>query len=195
MLTQFNASQSIEIAVPQQQIPIQHYLRQPRRLMNALADSTRLEQLSKDTFRLKMRPLSFMMLSIQPTVDLKVWALADGTIGLKSVGCEIRGVEYINQRFSLKLVGRLSPIEREGLTHLTGQADLQVQVELPPPLQFTPLSILETTGNGLLKSVLLTIKQRLMHNLLCDYRRWASEQSDTLVNQPESVLSSEGQTI
>lgn len=163
--------------------------------MNALADSTRLEQLSKDTFRLKMRPLSFMMLSIQPTVDLKVWALADGTIGLKSVGCEIRGVEYINQRFSLKLVGRLSPIEREGVTHLTGQADLQVQVELPPPLQFTPLSILETTGNGLLKSVLLTIKQRLMHNLLCDYRRWASEQSDTLVNQPESVLSSEGQTI
>jgi hypothetical protein len=162
MLTQFNASQSIEIAVPQQQIPIQHYLRQPRRLMNALADSTRLEQLSKDTFRLKMRPLSFMMLSIQPTVDLKVWALADGTIGLKSVGCEIRGVEYINQRFSLKLVGRLSPIEREGLTHLTGQADLQVQVELPPPLQFTPLSILETTGNGLLKSVLLTIKQTVI---------------------------------
>lgn len=195
MVTQFNASQSIEMAVPQQQIPIQHYLRQPRRLMNALADPTRLEQLSKDTFRLKMRPLSFMMLRIQPTVDLKVWVLADGTIGLKSVGCEVRGVEYINQRFSLKLVGRLSPTEKEGKTHLKGQANLEVRVELPPALKFTPQSILEKTGNGLLKSVLMTIKQRLMHNLLSDYRKWAAEQSDTAVNQPESVLPGEGQTI
>ncbi|MEB3279078.1 MAG: DUF1997 domain-containing protein [Lyngbya sp.] len=195
MTIQFNATQSVEIVVPQQQIPIQHYLRQPRRLMNALVDPTRLEQLSKDTFRLKMRPLSFMMLSIQPTVDLKVWALADGTIGLKSVGCEIRGIEYINQRFALKLVGRLSPSDREGVTHLTGQANLQVQVELPPALKFTPQSILEKTGNGLLKSVLMTIKQRLMHHLLSDYRQWASEQSNTAVNPPESVLSGEGQTI
>jgi hypothetical protein len=195
MVAKFNATQSVEMTVPQQQIPIQHYLRQPRRLMNALADPSRLEQLSKDTFRLKMRPLSFLMLTIQPTVDLKVWALADGTIGLKSVGCEIRGVEYINQRFSLKLVGRLSPSQKEGTTHLTGQANLEVQVELPPALKFTPLSILEKTGNGLLKSVLMTIKQRLMHNLLCDYRQWASEQHETSVNQPESVLSGEGQTI
>ena len=195
MTVQFNATQSVEIAVPQQQIPIQHYLRQPKRLMNALADPTRLEQLSKDTFRLKMRPLSFMMLTIQPTVDLKIWALADGTIGLKSVGCEVRGVEYINQRFSLKLVGRLSPIEKEGGTHLSGRANLEVRVELPPALKFTPLSLLEKTGNGLLKSVLITIKQRLMHNLLHDYRQWASEQGDTAVVQPESVLGGEGQTI
>ena len=195
MQTRFTASQSVELVVPKQQIPIQHYLRQPRRLINALVDTTRLEQLSEDCFRLKMRPLSFMMLTIQPTVDMRVWTLSDGTLRLKSVGCEIRGVEYINERFSLQLFGRLSPQECEGVTYLKGLADLVVMVELPPPFQLTPKSILETTGNGLLKSVLVTIKQRLMHNLLLDYRRWALEQNATSSTQSESLLSGEGQSI
>jgi hypothetical protein len=71
MHTRFTASQSVEIAVPEQPIPIQHYLRQPQRLVNALVDPSRIEQLSEDCFRLKMRPLAFMTLSIQPTVDFK----------------------------------------------------------------------------------------------------------------------------
>jgi hypothetical protein len=111
MHTRFTASQSVEIAVPQQITFIQHYLRQPQRLVNALVDPSRIEQLSEECFRLKMRPLAFMTLSIQPTVDLKVWAEANGTIHLQSTGCEIRGIEYINQRFDLNLKGHLSPCQ------------------------------------------------------------------------------------
>jgi hypothetical protein len=36
---------------------------------------------------------------------------------------------------------------------------------------------LEATGNGLLKSVLMTVKQRLLHQLLADYRRWVISQT------------------
>ncbi|MBU7581586.1 MAG: DUF1997 domain-containing protein [Nostoc sp. TH1S01] len=172
MPTRFTASQSVKIAVPQQPIPIQHYLRQPQRLVNALVDNSRIQQLSEEVFRLKMRPLSFMTLSIQPTVDMRVWAESNGVIYLRSVGCEIRGVEYINQRFSLHLQGYLSPHQSSSGTRLEGRADLEVQVELPPPLSFTPKPILEATGNGLLKSVLVTVKQRLLHQLLADYRHW-----------------------
>lgn len=93
MPTQFNASQSVEITVPEQPIPIQHYLRQPQRLVNALVDHSRIEQLNDEDFRIKMRPLTFMTLSIQPTVDLRVWAESNGTIHLQSLACEIRGVE------------------------------------------------------------------------------------------------------
>ena len=60
MPIRFTASQSVEIAVPDQPIPIQHYLRQPQRLVNALVDPSRIEQLSEENFRLKMRPLAFM---------------------------------------------------------------------------------------------------------------------------------------
>ncbi|MEB3181142.1 MAG: DUF1997 domain-containing protein [Nostocaceae cyanobacterium] len=177
MPTRFTASQSVEIAVPQQPIPIQHYLRQPQRLVNALVDPTRIQVLSEEVFRLKMRPLSFLTVSIQPSVDMRVWAESNGKLNLSSVGSEILGFEYINQRFALNLQGHLSPYQLTSGTYLRGKADLEVQVDIPPPLVFTPTPILEAAGNGLLKSVLLTIKQRLLHQLLVDYRRWVTAQT------------------
>lgn len=180
MPTRFSASLSVEIAVPEQPIPIQYYLRQPQRLVNALIDPSRVQSLSEEVFRLKMRPLNFMSLSIQPTVDMRVWASSHGTIHLQSVGCEIIGVEYINQRFALNLKGYLSPQQLKTGTYLKGQADLEVQVDLPLPFSLTPTPILETAGNGLLKSVLLTIKQRLLNQLLADYRRWVISQTDEM---------------
>lgn len=183
MPTRFTASQSVEIAVPEQPIPIQHYLRQPQRLVNALVDPSRIEQRSSEDFRLKMRPLAFMTLSIQPTADLKVWAESNGTVHLQSVACELCGVDYINQRFALNLKGQLSPYQMNGGTRLKGFANLEVQVELPPPFSLTPTPIVEAAGNGLLKSVLLTIKQRLLHQLLTDYRRWVSAQTEEELTQ------------
>ena len=193
MHTRFTASQSVEIAVPQQITFIQHYLRQPQRLVNALVDPSRIEQLSEEFFRLKMRPLAFLTLSIQPTVDLKVWAEANGTIHLQSTGCEIRGIEYINQRFDLNLKGHLSPCKINNES-LIGQADLEVQVELPLPFSLTPTPILEAAGNSLLKSVLLTIKQRLQHHLLADYQRWVSDQTE-IGSEPSSGLHSNNPII
>lgn len=177
MKTRFVASQMVDMAVPQQPVPIQHYLRQPQRIVNALVDPSRMEALGNDCFRLKMRPLSFLTLSIQPIVDLQVWTEADGTVHLQSVDCEIRGVEYVNERFALNLKGQLSPAQQGGRTSLKGIANLEVEVELPMSFWFTPKPLIEATGNGLLKSVLLTIKQRLMHHLLSDYSRWASNET------------------
>ena len=173
MLTQFRASQQVLIPVRSEPLPIQHYLRQPRRLVNALVDPSRIDYLAPDKFRLKMRPLTLITITVQPTVDLQIWTAADGTVCLKSTGCKILGADYIDRRFSLTLAGVLHPQRLDEKTYLDGQADLTVQVELPPPLCFTPQSILDAAGNSLLKSVLLTIKQRLMHQLLADYQQWA----------------------
>jgi hypothetical protein len=174
MSIRFIASQAVEMAVVNQPVPVQHYLRQPQRLVSALAASSQIEQLGDGLFRLKMRPLTFMMLSLQPIVDMRVWAEPDGTVRLQSVNCEIRGIEYINQRFSLALVGKLQPQQTGTETTLKGRADLEVKVDLPPAFLLTPRSLLETTGNGLLKSVLLTVKQRLIHHLVSDYYVWAA---------------------
>jgi hypothetical protein len=48
--------------------------------------------------------------------------------------------------------------------------------------------MLETTGNGLLKSVLMRIKQKLMSQLISDYRQWANQSNTTPAT--ESSLSS-----
>lgn len=197
MYTRFSASQSIELVVPELSTPIQHYLRQPQRLVKSLVDPNRMEQLGPDVFRLKMRPLNFMTFSVQPTVDLQIVAESDGTVHLQSTACEIKGVEYVNQRFNLNLVGLLMPEQIQQTTYLKGKADLQVQVDLPPPFIFTPKSILETTGNGLLRSVLLTIKQRLTYQLLSDYRSWVASQQleENTSNLSKSSLFSSSNSI
>lgn len=195
MLTQFASSQTVDITVPAQPVPIQHYLRQPHRVIRALVDPKQTERLSAEVFRLKMRPLRFVTFTLQPTVDMKLWADPDGTVHLRSVGCKIQGVSFIDRRFHLNLVGILAPKELNGKPHLRGKADLKVEVDIPPPLLLTPRPIIETTGNGLLASVLMTIKQRLMHHLIADYCRWAATQAEPTDAAPASILSADHSAI
>ena len=188
MAAHFTASQSVDMLISEQKVPIHHYLRQPQRVVRALVDPARTEQLSHDTFRLKMRPLKFLVLSIQPIVDMQLWAAADGTVHLRSVGCQIKGINYVNQRFRLDLDGTLAPCRQGDQTYLRGTANLTVEVDIPPALMLTPRPILEATGNGLLKSVLLTIKQRLIHRLLLDYQQWAEDQAGETIHGTATTL-------
>lgn len=185
----FSAVQSVEIAVPEQPISIHHYLRQPQRLVQSLIDPAQVEAIGPDRFRFKMRSLHFMALSMQPTVDLQIWATPEGVIYLRSMGCELRGVEQqINEMFRLNLVGQLAPVQVQAKTYLKGRADLQVQVELPPPLSLTPRLLIETAGNGLLRSVLLTIKHRLAHQLIVDYSNWVADQQLLIPASSEGTM-------
>jgi hypothetical protein len=171
----FQATESVEITIEEAEMPIDHYLRQPQRLVKAIANPQLMKQLSPERYELKMRPLNFMEIyHFQPIVILKVWAGTNGTVYLKSENCQIKGIDYINRRFALQLKGILYPNLNQGKTYLQGQADLVVKVELPPPLMFTPKPLSEVAGNGLLKSVLARIKQRLVTQLLQDYRQWSA---------------------
>jgi hypothetical protein len=177
MYVSFNASESVQISIKNQATPIQHYLRQPQRLVQAIADPQLIKQISDDLYELKMRPLNFMEIyHFQPIVQLKVWSGSGSSVYLKSQGCQIKGIDYINNRFSLNLKGVLYPHEKNGQTTLEGQADLEVGVELPTALMFTPQAFLERAGNTLLKGVLGRIKQKLMTQLVQDYVRWAYQE-------------------
>jgi hypothetical protein len=185
----FRASETVTLLVKEEDIPIKHYLRQPQRLVQAIADPQLMLQLTTERYQLKMRPLNFMDLyHFQPTVTLKVWSGASGTVYLNSENCHIKGIEYINQRFSLDLKGKLTPQEIEGKTYLKGKADLQVKVDLPPPLRLTPLPFLEITGNSLLKSVLARIKQKLMSQLLKDYYCFVKNEQETVPQNELSIV-------
>jgi hypothetical protein len=176
MYVSFSASESVQILVENKATPIQHYLRQPARLVKAIAEPQLIKQLSDDLYELKMRPINFMEIyHFQPIVQLKVWSGSRSSVYLKSEGCQIKGIDYINNRFTLKLKGVLYPHQQNGQTTLEGQADLEVGVELPTALVFTPKAFLERTGNALLKSVLGRIKQKLMTQLVQDYVAWASQ--------------------
>lgn len=181
MRATFAASQSVSILVPSAAVPIQHYLRQPHRLVHALTDPSQVEELGKDRYRMKMKARQFLMFNLQPTVDIHIQAKSDGTVFLSSTACEIRGVDFINDRFHLDLEGMLYPTQKAGRTYLEGQANLEVKVDIPPMLWMTPKAIVEATGNGLLKSILMTVKQRLVHQLVVDYLKWVSSEAESRV--------------
>ncbi len=186
MYARFNATELVKILAPEAKVPIQHYLRQPHRLVNAIANPKLMTQQSENLYQLKMRPINFLEIyHFQPTVQLKVKSDAAGTVYLSSENCHIEGIDYINRRFSLKLKGILYPKAVAGKTIIHGQADLEVGVDVPTPLMFTPKPLVEMTGNGLLKSILARIKQRLVTQLLKDYQDWAA----TEVN-PEKITQS-----
>jgi hypothetical protein len=193
MVTEFNASESTSIAVPLRSVPIAHYLRQSQRIVNAVTDRSKVELLKDSaapdghrTFRLKMESLRFLQIVIQPMVDLDVWADANGTVHMRSIRTQIRGTEWIDRRFALKLAGKISPhTDRYDRTRLIGKVELKVIVDLPPIFLLTPSVVLDATGNGLLKSVLLTMKQRLVQRLVADYLDWAKDDR----NLPASINS------
>jgi Protein of unknown function (DUF1997) len=183
MVAEFYASESVSISVPSQLIPIAHYLRQPQRLVNAITVKSRVEELENRQaleghrfFRMKMQPLSFLYVKIQPTVDMEVWSDVNGTVHLRSIRTQIRGTDWIDQRFALKLAGKITPnIDRHGRTKLVGRVDLKVSVAMPPIFSLTPSIVIEVAGNSLLKSVLVAMKQRLMQRLVADYVIWVKE--------------------
>lgn len=180
MYVSFKASESVQIAIANQETPIQHYLRQPQRLVKTIADPQLIKQITDDVYELKMRPINFMeMYHFQPIVLLKVWSGSNSSVYLQSEGCQIKGIDYINRRFSLKLKGILYPQVSAGQTTLEGQADLEVGVELPTALMLTPKPLLEIASNRLLKSVLVRIKQKLVTQLIQDYRTWASQETQS----------------
>ncbi|NEQ34036.1 MAG: DUF1997 domain-containing protein, partial [Leptolyngbya sp. SIO4C5] len=90
-MLQFSASQSVNMAVPTKSVPIRHYLQKPRRLVQALMNPEQVETLGFDRFRFSLQPFKFIVLKIQPVVDLEVKVSEAGNVKLRSTDCEIRG--------------------------------------------------------------------------------------------------------
>lgn len=180
-MVRFEAEQSVEFWVENQSIALHHYLKQPQRLVGALVDTSQVEILAPELFRLKMRPMRFLMLSVQPVVDMRVWSREHSCVCLRSTGCQIRGWEYVGERFSLNLEGFLQSEPQGSQTRLKGRAYLQVEVDLPLALALTPKPMIEVAGNSLLKGVLQTMKQRLCWRLVSDYHRWCADRQATAI--------------
>ncbi|MBD1918834.1 MULTISPECIES: DUF1997 domain-containing protein [Cyanophyceae] len=195
-MKEFHASQTLRLRVPNEAIPIEHYLRQPQRLVQAITDPRRIEMLGDGLYRLSLRPLQFFGISIEPTADLRVWSLADGTLRLESVACRVKGPEYlsfVNDSFGMALQGTLTPQRQATYTELQGQADLQIHLELPPPVRFLPTSVLDRTGKTFLSGILGTIKHRIERQLVEDYRAWVATTHRSPQVSPQGSL--QGRTV
>ncbi len=163
--------------IQQRAVPVNHYLKQPRRLVRALMNPDQVEELEHDTFRFHLRGFEFLMLKIRPVVDLKIDVSQDGLLRVRATDCWIKGNESINDQFSLELSGFLSLEDCGEVAQLNGEAKLAIAVGLPPMMQLTPMPLIEATGNQILRGILSTMKQRLSRQLAADYEQWSQEQA------------------
>lgn len=175
-MVRFSASQSVSISVPQQPLPIETYLSEPDRLVYALVDRQQVEMLEPTLFRMRMRSIRFFSVSVRPICDIKVW-LEGETVRLSSNHCEVEEYDLLNDSFSLNLQGYLAVQPTPKGKKLRGQANLIVSIELPPVLKFTPRVLVEKTGSSILNGILITMKQRLMRQLIDNYSAWAIAES------------------
>jgi Protein of unknown function (DUF1997) len=175
MDTCFQAKQSVELFIPDAALPIQAYLRQSARVVRALGSSESVVALGGELYQLRLKPINFLSLRLQPIVDMRVWTTSDGNLHIQSVNCEILGLEQFNeQQFMLNLVGELQPVRVRQSMRLQGHVQLSVQVDMPMPIALTPKTILEGTGNTIMSGVLASMKQQLKKNLVADYQTWAN---------------------
>ncbi|MBE9029383.1 DUF1997 domain-containing protein [filamentous cyanobacterium LEGE 11480] len=180
MDTCFQAKQSVELFIPNEAVPIQPYLRESERIVRAIGNSGTVMPLGGELFQLKLKPINFISLQLQPIVDMRVWTSNDDCLHIQSVACEILGLEQFNDpQFILNLVGELKPVTIRRSIRLQGHVHLSVQVNMPMPIALTPKPILEGTGNTIMGGVLSSMKQRLKKNLVKDYQDWVRTTADT----------------
>lgn len=178
--TRLFTSQVVEIKVPRAAYPIESYLEQPDRLLRTIAPGDRMDLLENGNYRLVILPMNVLGLNISPVVDLAVWVDKDRKVQVESVGCEIRGVESLRDRFDFKLMGELYTIHTPNQVMLRGSALLKIEIELPMPFKVMPRSIVEGAGNAVLEAMLNTVKGRMLKYVVDDYQAWVKERSRAL---------------
>jgi len=171
-MVRFSASQSVSISVPPQPKAIEDYLEEVSRLVYALLDEKQVEVVHPNLFRVRMRPIKFLSLSVCPVSDIRVWREED-VVRLSSDKCFLEGQEAFSERFSINMQGYLVVQPTAQGKKLRGQANLGIRVDLPQAMKLTPKPLLERAGNGLINGILITLKQRLMRRLIKDYTDWA----------------------
>lgn len=175
MQTQFTASQTVTIPLTERGASIEDYLQDPRRIVNALTDSSQVTLLEPGLFRFSLRALSFMTLELRPTADLQLWSPAPGQVRIKALSCWLEGAEHLNRHFSMTMEGYLNSDRVGPQVNILGSAQLHVKVDLPLPFSLTPRPIIEAAGNALLGGILATIQRRLKQQLKADYYAWAAQ--------------------
>ncbi|MEL6228287.1 MAG: DUF1997 domain-containing protein [Cyanobacteria bacterium J06627_3] len=171
-MVHLHASQSVEIAISPAPVPINEYLRNTERLVYALADPSQIEVLGHHTFQFSMRPIKFLMLTLEPIADVQIYPNECDEIIIYSDSCRLRHQAALNRRFSFELRGWLAA--RSDNSGVSGNAELDITIDLPSAFRLTPRPLLESTGNAIVNGILSAIKQRLQRRLIHEYRGWTS---------------------
>lgn len=167
MTLAFHASQHLDLPVANQTKHLRSYLQQEDRVIKALLDARQLDQIAPGRYRYTVTTLQVFQLQVCPVVSLKI-KQGDGTISIQATDATLEGLGLVDD-FQLSLEALLEVTDQG----LQGEAKLGVNVSQPPLLKLIPRRVLESTGESILKGILMTIKGRVGRQLVRDFHDWA----------------------
>lgn len=143
-------------------------------------------QLKGNLFRLSVPKITFFDVWLEPVIDVIVKtpsANAPSRVQLTAVACTITGSDLIermnlNRRFVMSMETQLTL--KEGLTgtsaDLKAGGQLDVWCEVIPPFNLLPRSLLASTCNAVMRTVMKTMLSMFITRLAADYQRWATDE-------------------
>ncbi|EWM26239.1 Protein of unknown function DUF1997 [Nannochloropsis gaditana] len=199
---EFGTVDEVELLLWDEPALIRRYLTEsPDRVLLATWDAELVDRRARDVFRLTTKPMSFVHLSLQPSIDVRLTAIPpeagreEGApesgghlLSVESLGHSMNGLEQIlGQRFAeslrIDVTGKLRahvPPARpgdskgRGPVRLVGEVVFVTSGQLPSLLSLTPRPVLESAAIAINRRIMSYAKGKFVKNLAKDFNRWSA---------------------
>lgn len=154
-------------------------------------DEELVKRQGRDVFRLTTKPLQFITLSLQPSIDVKV-STGEQALWVESLAHSMNGAErLLGQSFAeslkIEVKGKLHAVpgkQGPGLTTLVGDVQLFTSGQLPLLFSLTPRPVLETAAVAINRRIMGYAKGKFVENLARDFDAWAAASASSSRKQP-----------
>ena len=175
---QASAEALLNVSLPASPEQVRLYVRDPQRLLRSGFPPERITQVAADRFRLKMRPLVWMGLSLEPTAILQIGADDKGQAWAQLIDYELIGHPWLVKHLKLDFRARLKTADAsnaQGRTPMEGRAEASATFPTPPFLAWVPEAVLTGGARTVLEGFLWLLRERLGKSLESDFFAWAGE--------------------
>ncbi|CAN6439846.1 unnamed protein product [Victoria cruziana] len=171
--------------------PFDDYIRDRQRVFEAMfPDKRRSQRLNDEEWRIKMLPIDFFFLSVNPIVDMRITCKSHGkeyppgvrkssstVLALEAIRWELKGLDYVLKPsdFTLGVRGALYSEKLGVRSRLKGQLELNISFVLPPVLELVPKDVLRSVAESVLNRLLVNMKQQVNSSLVSDFREYTKE--------------------
>ncbi|CAM9988303.1 unnamed protein product [Ascophyllum nodosum] len=191
-MVEFGSSQRLEASIPgASQASLKEYIADPSRIVYACWDHDLVTPLGDGVFRMSFKGQSFLTVSIDMSVEIKLWLAPNGNIKCKSVGysldemAKILGQDFVDT-FYLELEGELRVEETETKvraltlksTLLSGDVGVNIGGKMPRLLSATPEQLVKRAALSVNNRVLEYVSSTFVGTVAGDYRQWARDAND-----------------
>ncbi|WP_187293888.1 DUF1997 domain-containing protein [Gloeobacter kilaueensis] len=171
---QATARAMLNVSLPAPPDTVRRYVSDPERLLHCGFPPDRIAQIGPDHFQLRVRPLTWMGLAIEPTAELEIGADEQGRAWARLIDYRLQGHPWLVKNLKIDFRANLTTLEAMsgGRTPMEGWAEASASFPTPPFLAFVAEPVLTGAARTILESFLWILRDRLSKSLEQDFRRW-----------------------